>query len=414
MKHKEGGYLSINGNNPSPDLSKKNSYFSYLSEGYWKIFGRQWPAWVGGLLLGVVNFAMFAYISVWFIYGGFLVNGDWLISRFGIEPAEKLVTPWKNTGWVHNLGIIIGAFIACLLASDFKIRFPKRKIRLVEGFVGGLIMGVGAMLAPGCNIGGYFSAIGSLSLSGFVMFFALGTGAYTGVLLARWRLKREISSGMIKTSLLTIPSKQKQTTVTSRKFQPLIGLIIIMFALINFEIFIARGETVIGMYLLFGLIFGVILQRAGFCITASFRELFTTGGAGLARGMIVALIVAILGFSILIGVGFRDAFVMPLGLHTFAGGYIFGIGMVVAGGCATGTLFRIGEGNVQLFLALIGASLSASLTSVFLKEIDFKMGESVWLVDKIGWQGAVIFALIFLFIFYLTVQWNELSRKVVR
>ena len=245
------------------------------------------------------------------------------------------------------------------------------------------------------------------------MFFALGAGAFTGVLLARWRLKREIASGMIKTSVRSVTLKKTHTTVKSRKFQPLIGFIIIIFALLNFEIFVARGETVIGIYLLFGLVFGVILQRAGFCFTASFREIFTTGSGGLARGVIAAMIVVILGFSILIGVGFRDPFLMPLGLHTVMGGFIFGFGMVVAGGCATGTLFRIGEGNVQLFLALIGASLSASLTSVFLKKIEFKMGDSIWLVDKIGWQGAIAFGLVFMFLFYLAVQWNEMRRRIV-
>ena len=125
------------------------SLFSYLGEGYWYIFGRLWPAWLGGLLLGLTTFAMFAYDSMWFIYGGFSLAGAWLISFVGITPAGELVNPWVNTGFVHDGAIILGAFISCLLASSFRIRMPRRKIRLVEGFIGGLLMGIGTMLAPG-------------------------------------------------------------------------------------------------------------------------------------------------------------------------------------------------------------------------------------------------------------------------
>jgi len=395
-------------------LSQQMKDFSnYLSDGYRKIFGKHWPPWLGGLLLGLVGFAMFAYVSAWYIYDGFTVSGDIVINAIGIEPAYgEPETPWDSYGWVHVVAIIAGALASCLLASDFRIRIPTRRIRLVEGFVGGVIMGVGAMLAPGCNIGGYFSAIASLSASGFVMVFALGSGAYTGVLIARWRLERELAAGMIKAQIRLPTTKSAEKKEPSRDLQPLMGLGVLAFSLIAYFIFITSDRITLGAYLLFGLVFGVILQRAGFCVTASFRELFTTGGGGLARGMIIAMVVAMLGFSIIIERGFRGAYVLPLGWRTFAGGYIFGLGMVIAGGCATGTLFRIGEGNVQLMLAFVGAAISASLTNAYLVRSNFSNGEDVWLVDKMGWPGAIAFTLIFLFLFYLVVQFNEMKRKV--
>ncbi len=409
-----------NGASGVPGQQSGNPLLSYLSDNYRLIFGKQWPPWLGGLILGLLSFALFAYYErAWFIYDGFYVTGDWLISSVGIDPANDTVNPWDSLGWVQNLGIILGAFISCLLANDFRIRFPTRRIRLVEGFTGGIIMGIGAMLAPGCNIGGYFSAIASLSASGFVMAFALGSGAYTGVLIARWRLKREVAAGMIKATIRT----NSPACVTCRKplpryFQPLIGMGIAIVVLILYGLYHSDGKYVLGGYLLFGVLFGVVLQRAGFCVTASFRELFTTGGGGLARGVIVATIVAMLGFSILVAQGIRDAYVLPLGWRTYAGGYIFGLGMVIAGGCATGTLFRIGEGNVQLMLAFLGAAVSASLMLIFMDGIDFDTGphggEYIWLVDKMGWPGAILFAFIFLFLFYLVVQWNEMKRKVFR
>lgn len=132
-----------------PVARRKPSFGSYLASGYQGIFGREWPPWLGGLLLGLTLFAFFAYGSPWFIYGGFLLSGSWLISFVGLDPPMPLSAVWLHTGWVHDVAIIFGAFIAALLASNFRFRVPHRKIRLVEGFGGGLLMGVGAMLAPG-------------------------------------------------------------------------------------------------------------------------------------------------------------------------------------------------------------------------------------------------------------------------
>ena len=318
----------------STAMGRGGSFISYLATGYWSIFGRHWPIWLGGVLLGLMNFAMFAYASAWFIYGGFSLSGAWLIDFVGIEPASKPTVPWLNTGWVHDFAIILGAFISCLLASDFRIRMPARLIRLADGFVGGLLMGFGTMLAPGCNIGGYFSAIAALSLSGYVIIFGLAGGAYTGVLLARWRLRRELTLGILRVSALQSRAPAPQTVSHSRWRQPLLGVLVTLVTLGVFEVFLARGETKLGIFMLFGLVFGVILQRAGFCFTASFRDLFTSGDGRLARGVIIAMAVAMLGFAILQALEIRQPFVLPVGWHTLVGGYFFGLGMVIAGGCA--------------------------------------------------------------------------------
>lgn len=48
---------------------------------------------------------------------------------------------------------------------------------LLKGGVGGLLMRMGAVLAFGCNVGGFFSATSALSLSGLTMMLELGAGA---------------------------------------------------------------------------------------------------------------------------------------------------------------------------------------------------------------------------------------------
>lgn len=253
-----------------------------------------------------------------------------------------------------------------------------------------------------------------LSLSGFIIFFGLLGGGYTGVLLSRWRLKREVSSGAIDMYERKPTRVVVETRVRPRWRQPVIAVLVVLVAIAVLEIFVAGGQTNLGIFMLFGLAFGFILQRSGFCMTASFRDLFTTGGGRLARGVIVAIAVAMLGFSILVFTGIKEPFVLPVSWHTLLGGYIFGLGMVLAGGCATGTLFRIGEGSVQLMFALLGAVLGASLFSVFLGTIEFKMGPRIWLVDSLGWQGALLAGFGFLGAWFLIVQWNEMRRKRIR
>jgi hypothetical protein len=256
--------------------------------------------------------------------------------------------------------------------------------------------------------------VSGLSLSGFVIFFGLAGGAATGVFLARWRLRREIRSGAVDMYERKPGEAIIEAKARPRWRQPIIALVVALVALAVLEIFVTQGETNLGIFMLFGLVFGFILQRSGFCMTASFRDLFTTGGGRLARGVIIAIAVAMLGFSILVATGLKQPFVLPVGWHTLVGGWLFGLGMVVAGGCATGTLFRVGEGSVQMMFALLGAILGASLFSVLLKTVEFKMGKGIWLVDSLGWQGALWVGFAFLGVWFLIVQWNEMRRKKLR
>ncbi len=71
--------------------------------------------------------------------------------------AADLVAPWLYSGSLIDIGVIVGGFAAALFAREFAIRVPAVG-ELVKGGVGGTFMGTGAMLAFGCNIGGFFSA----------------------------------------------------------------------------------------------------------------------------------------------------------------------------------------------------------------------------------------------------------------
>ncbi|MBD0334979.1 MAG: YeeE/YedE family protein, partial [Cyanobacteria bacterium Co-bin13] len=79
---------------------------------------------------------------------------------------------------VMNFGIVLGASLAAALAGRLSMRQPPSKLAVVAALIGGLMMGYGAWLAFGCNVGAYFSGIASTSLHGWlwIAFALLGTG----------------------------------------------------------------------------------------------------------------------------------------------------------------------------------------------------------------------------------------------
>ena len=84
---------------------------------------------------------------------------------------------------VMNIGIIIGALIAASLAGKVapKLRIPAKS--LATAVIGGLLMGYGARLAYGCNIGSFFSGIASTSLHGWVWILCAIPGNVVGIRL---------------------------------------------------------------------------------------------------------------------------------------------------------------------------------------------------------------------------------------
>ncbi|HEY66052.1 MAG TPA: YeeE/YedE family protein [Caldilineae bacterium] len=164
-----------------------------LRAGWETIFVRAWPALLGGAALGVLNILEYLYKKPWGITTAISRWAGWIayvlgypaqnLLYYGDKPAGKQLLshiPWQSGGSLLDWGLIFGAFTAALLAGEFKIRFAPRR-RYVQSFLGGVAMGYGARLAMGCNIGGFFSAIPSLALNGWVFGLGLFGGAWIGV-----------------------------------------------------------------------------------------------------------------------------------------------------------------------------------------------------------------------------------------
>jgi uncharacterized membrane protein YedE/YeeE len=140
-----------------------------------------WPLVAGAIALALGNFATLALSGrPWGITSAFALWGSKAVEHVGIEAwswpywstperlAELESSVLNDVTSVMDFGIIAGALLAAGLAGRFAPtwRIPLRSA--AAAVIGGLLLGYGARLAYGCNIGAYFSGIASGSVHGWV------------------------------------------------------------------------------------------------------------------------------------------------------------------------------------------------------------------------------------------------------
>ncbi len=330
------------------------TFGSALREGHASLFGKQWAAWVGGILLAVVNIMMFAYEKPWSAAGGVRNWGDWVFNTLDITD-KIIIPPHLYSTSLLNFGVIVGAFAAALLARQFRLQGAP-PFEITKGLVGGTLMGIGAALAFGCNIGGFFSAISALSMAGVAMMLGLLIGVYIGLRLLILEVNYLDFPGAKRASTAT---KSESSSLTNK--QPIIGALVLAGILGLALIYDGFDYPTRGGFLLFGLFLGIVMQRTRFCFVRAFREPFLTGDTEMTKAVIIAVVISVIGFSILKWTDLRDpnaSVSLGFWFGSFVGGIIFGIGMSLSGGCATGCLWRAGEGQIKLWIVIVAFALS--------------------------------------------------------
>lgn len=164
---------------------------------------------------------------------------------------------------------------------------------------------------------------------------------------------------------------------------------------------------------LFGILLGFTLRNSRFCFTASLRDPILTGGTNLSKAVIIAIATATVGFSGLqYGAFLRGDTILgnisPAGIHIAVGAFMFGIGMVIAGGCASGTIMRVGEGFMMQWLSLVffvAGSLWGAKDYGFWQSKFMDNGVKLFLPDAIGWFPALVLQFSLLFGLYILADW---------
>ncbi|WP_318306186.1 YeeE/YedE family protein [Amycolatopsis solani] len=166
------------------------------ARGFARVFRGSWPMLVGALVLGVLAGAVFLVSGgIWGVTSAFSLWGAKILQVFGLHPetwefwqqksnATSLANPiWKDKNSLTDIGIMIGAAVAAAAAGAWKIHSSIPWRTAVAAILGGILMGVGARMAGGCNIGAYLGGISTGSLHGWLWgVFALG-GTWVGLKL---------------------------------------------------------------------------------------------------------------------------------------------------------------------------------------------------------------------------------------
>ena len=90
---------------------------------------------------------------------------------------------WLDVTSVMDFGIVLGAFLAAGLAGRFRPSWRLSRADLLTAIAGGLLLGYGARLAFGCNVGAFFSGVASGSLHGWLWLICAFTGNWVGTRL---------------------------------------------------------------------------------------------------------------------------------------------------------------------------------------------------------------------------------------
>ena len=275
-------------------------------------------------------------------------------------------------------------------------------------------MGAGSILAFGCNIGGFFSALSALSLSGVAMMVGLGVGAFLGTRYLLWETRKMLRASPDE---FQSPCEPPASTPSASALglQPLIGLLVFCALIGVAYLYRQLGYTPQATFFLFGVAFGVVFQRSRFCLVRAFREPFMSGESEHTRAAAVALTLSMIGFSILKATDLKDAteWVFPsFWLGGLFGGSFFGLGMVIAGGCGAGSIWRAGEGHMKLWVAVFFFAIGASMMRLMLVRTELlgKLGTALFLPNVIGWGAAIWTVVLLMSVWYLLSGWNE-QRK---
>ncbi len=395
-----------------------------LRDDWRRLFGEAWDAHIGAILLVLLILLLMVKGTFWGVFGGLRLWGDWVNNAIGLGPLlnikEKLESPLTHRMSLMNITLIVGAMAAALLSRQFSI-YRSPRLEYVWGALGGILMGVGATLAGGCTTGGFFSPVINSSPAGWVMGAGLMIGAVIGLKLLLWTLDH-VSWGMAAPAAINVPMQPAH---------PLIGALLILLLLggtaAAAEAEDQRWAAKVSMIVI-GFAMGFVMQRSRLCFSRAFREPFMTGEGSMTKAIMLALAIGIPAASMIFQKKLADpydAIPATFWIGSLTGGSIFGIGMVFAGGCASGALWRAGEGHLKLWLALAFFAWSGSTCSGILSHwnlltresgddnLDYtKLGSQAYLPDMLGSpETAIALGLGILLLWYLWLRYNESTER---
>ena len=214
--------------------------------------------------------------------------------------------------------------------------------------------------------------------------------------------------------------------------QTVAGIIIVL-ALFALGMYVGKLNAKMPMFLLAGFGLGYALTRSRYGFAGGVKRIYIRGEGSLTKAIFVLLIITAIIFM---GVQWKaqaggavPAYLAQQGekiipgtqnvyftnLATIIGGFIFGVGMMLAGGCGSGTLSDFGEGQGRAFIAFIFFVLFAApghwARQVFDRTAVGKIGYRLHIPQAIGYVPALIITILLIGLMYWGVLRYEAYRK---
>ena len=391
---------------------------------------KEWNPYVTGVVVAFFSVMIMAWWRPWGAVGAIRNWGDWMMyggatllgTDYGVfeyfDEAPRSI--FANSGSVIGIGFVVGAFISACLGKDFAIRIPPYR-EMVKAVIAGVLMGIGATLAGGCNVGGFYNAIGNLAANGFSMMFGLVFGVILGLKLLYLEMEH-----------ITWGEGGSKTITFSSKTVYIMGAVCLLVIILWAYFFSANEESEyvasLSGIIIIAAALGYTMQRGRWCMVQGFREPHMTGDCTMAKSVMLSLIIVAIGAAVLkYAVPMRaegEAVLAPLnyvrgtfGWGGVVGGFVFGLGAMFAGGCGSGTLWRVGEGQVKLMIVVPFFAITSSIMTAWFKDNDFEadgvLGSYVYLPDILGYGPTLLLVGCAMIAWYLVVSWNEETNKLI-
>lgn len=156
--------------------------------------------------------------------------------------------------------------------------------------------------------------------------------------------------------------KAYQLNKSSEKNKMWAAVVLGLFILVSIGTYIYNEYYIyLSVYLWFGMVYGMCLQYGRFCFSSAFRDLFAIGVPRMLVGIMIATVLFGAVSAFVTAGGASTFHAAPVSAHAIIAGVIFGIGMVIAGGCASSSLYKTGEGNLNALIVILSISVSQAL-----------------------------------------------------
>nr|WP_229203987.1 selenium metabolism membrane protein YedE/FdhT [Campylobacter anatolicus] len=370
-------------------------------------------------ILSAVYFGIFR--GVWAVTGEMTRWGGEFLELFGMDLSSYSYykmqnlngTPLTRVDGIMLIGMFLGAAIAAFMANKVKFRLPASGIRVFQAIVGGILSGFGARLAFGCNLANFFTGLPYFSLHTWLFAVFMIIGIYCAVQVGKFKIFRP------KVVLQRYGANGKgieyDKNRANRHFAYGVAILVLsiiwlVYLFINAPSFDLKVKaSILPLALIFGIAFGFIVSKGQVCFTSCFRDLFLFGRDTATKGAFFGMIIATLIIFVFVSNGYNSK-IVNFSPAVAIGAFLFGFGIVFAGGCECGWTYRAAEGQMHFMIVGIANFVGTAILALNYDHFPdwFKAGPKINLLDTFGPIGGLALNLsLFVLVLLLVVFYKK-------